>query len=164
MTEAAMSVDPSAVLVEHPSADAVVIERWYPAPQALMWRLWTDPAHVVRWFGPEGVSCPNCDVDLRVGGKWAVTMMDPECDSHRAECEYLELDPPRRLVCTWAWVSEDGPGATSRLAIELTPEGDGCRLRLSHTELPEEYASKHEGGWLGSLECLSQYIVQLDAL
>ena len=163
MTDAAAAFEPAAATVERPATDAVVIERWFSAPVELMWKLWTDPAHVVRWFGPEGVSCPECEVDLRVGGAWSVTMMDPDCASHRAECAYLELDPPRLLICSWRWVYEDGPGATSRLSVELTPEGDGCRLRLSHTELPEEYADKHEGGWLGSLECLSQYIVKLDA-
>lgn len=164
MTEAALSADPVGTTVERPSADAVVIERWYPASPALMWKLWTDPAHIVRWWGPDGVTCPQCDIDLRVGGEWTTTMKDPDCNAHRAECRFIEIVPERLLVCSWCWVYEDGPGATSRLSIEFTPEADGCRLRLSHTGLPVDYADKHEEGWTSSLECLSRCLASLDRI
>lgn len=162
MSDAASVADPSAVSVARPARDAVIIERWYPAPVELMWKLWTDPAHLVRWWGPEGMTCPDCKTDLRVGGAWTAVMRNSKGEDYPHECQYLQLDPPTRLVVSWRWINSDGPGKTSRLSVELTPEGEGCRLRLSHTELPEDYADSHAEGWTSSLASLSQILASID--
>ena len=156
MTEAAPI--PETVTVARPSPDAVVIERWYPASPELLWKFWTDPAHLARWWGPEGTTCPDCKIDLRVGGAWTAIIRNSDGEEFPTECEYLELDPPRRLVSSWRWINADGPGAISRLCIEMAEEGDGCRLRLSHTELADDVADRHAEGWTSSLESLSMAV------
>ena len=50
------------------SSDAVVIERVFDAPVAVMWQMWTDPEHFKAWFGPTGASIPVAKMDVRVGG------------------------------------------------------------------------------------------------
>jgi uncharacterized protein YndB with AHSA1/START domain len=66
-----------------------------------------------------------------------------------AEGEYLELDPPNRLVISWGWQGEGHPvpPGSSRVEVTLTQEGEGTMLRLIHSGLPEGTESGHEQGW-----------------
>ncbi len=52
----------------------VVFERTLDAPIEMVWRAWTDPAMLTQWWGPENVSIPECEVDLRVGGRFYIVM------------------------------------------------------------------------------------------
>lgn len=52
----------------------VQFERTYDAPLALVWQAWTDPAMVKEWWGPDGVTIPECEIDLRVGGTIYIVM------------------------------------------------------------------------------------------
>jgi len=52
----------------------LVIERTYAAPVAQVWQAWTDPEMLKQWWGPGGVSIPECEVDLRVGGRLYIVM------------------------------------------------------------------------------------------
>jgi uncharacterized protein YndB with AHSA1/START domain len=76
------------------------------------------------------------------------------CDpGHTASGEFVELDPPHRLVFTWGWEpGEDGahpvPPGSSTIEISLEREGAGTRLRFTHRDLPSaESAQTHEVGW-----------------
>src|SRR5687767_3282065 len=55
-------------------AEVLEIVRTFEAPRPLLFRLWADPAHRVRWWGPEGYGLSHCEVDFRVGGVWSVAM------------------------------------------------------------------------------------------
>jgi uncharacterized protein YndB with AHSA1/START domain len=52
----------------------VKFERVYDAPIALVWQAWTDPKMLPQWWGPDNVTIPECDVDLRVGGTIHIVM------------------------------------------------------------------------------------------
>src|SRR3990172_11935266 len=56
----------------------LVIERIFDAPRELVWRAWTDPERVMRWWGPKGFTAPACQVDIRVGGTYLWCMRSPE--------------------------------------------------------------------------------------
>ena len=57
-------------------ADNVLrLERTLDAPRDIVYRAWTDPVHLAQWWGPEGMSTPNCELDVRPGGKWRTCMM-----------------------------------------------------------------------------------------
>ena len=72
---------------------------------------------------------------------------------HIASGEFVELDPPRRLVHTFGWESEGGeentvPPGASTIEIELEPSGAGTTLRFRHYDLPgAEAARSHAHGW-----------------
>ena len=91
----------------------------------------------------------------RPGGLYRVEVIP----GNTAVGEFVELDPPRRLVFTWGW--EPGgagtlPVGSSTVEIELVPEGGGTLLRFSHRELPNaEAAEKHAHGWDHYLERLA---------
>ncbi len=63
--------------------------------------------------------------------------------------EYVALEPPDRVVFTWGWEAEGHPlpPGASTVEVTLAAEGEGTRLRLVHSSLPEETQGAHDEGW-----------------
>jgi uncharacterized protein YndB with AHSA1/START domain len=70
----------------------------YDAPLALVWDAWTDPAHVVHWWGPRGFSLTTHSKDLRPGGTWVYTMHGPDGTDYPNFTRYHEVKPRAKLV------------------------------------------------------------------
>jgi uncharacterized protein YndB with AHSA1/START domain len=129
----------------------VEIHRRLPAPIGEVFRWWTDPELLREWMTPVGTV--EAEVDLRVGGRLRVVMKgDGRVIEHTGE--YLEIDPPRRLVFTW--ISQYTGSVPSVVTVELQAAGDDeTELRLTHSRLPAAEARFHQGGWnamLGRLD------------
>ncbi|QKD01020.1 activator of HSP90 ATPase [Mesorhizobium loti R88b] len=85
--------------IEVPSDDpAIIIARTFEAPRALMFKLFTDPYHLVRFWGPEGSTYPVCEMDVRPGGEWRLTMRFADGSEYPTNSVYLEITPPERIV------------------------------------------------------------------
>ena len=56
----------------------VTITRVFDAPRALVFKAWTQPEHLSRWWGPHGFTVQVCEMDLRVGGGWHIRMRSPQ--------------------------------------------------------------------------------------
>ena len=106
----------------------------------------TDPARMVAWMGV------SAHVDARVGGEYRVRVNSGGV----AVGEFVEIDPPARIVWTWGWEgNEELPPGSSTVEITLTPDGDATVVRLRHTGLPDtEWQGKHHTGW-------SHYVARL---
>lgn len=76
----------------------VVITRIVNAPQALVFKAWTDPAHIDLWFGPSGFTNKTISMDLRVGGQWKFTMTSAEGRVFENLVTYTEIEPVERLA------------------------------------------------------------------
>lgn len=113
-----------------------------------MWQFLVDPEKATRWMG-----C-SASFDPRPGGQYRVEVVPGEV----AVGEFVELDPPRRLVHTWGWDKgrmTSVPPGSSTVEIDLIPEGDGTMLRFRHSGLPDaEAGQKHAHGWDHYLERL----------
>ena len=104
-----------------------------------VFEFFTDAEKMTRWMGQDA------ELDARPGGALRVDV-SPEW---RALGEFVELEPPRRLVFTWGWESgmAIAPGA-STVEVTLEAEAGGTRLRLVHSDIPtEESRANHEHGW-----------------
>jgi uncharacterized protein YndB with AHSA1/START domain len=106
-----------------------------------VWELLVDPDKAVQWMGQAAM------FDVRPGGHYRVEVIP----GHTASGEFVEIDPPRRLVHTWGWEGGSGaavpPGSTT-VEYELIPNGDGTLLRFNHRDLPSaEAAASHAHGW-----------------
>ena len=77
-----------------------VISREFDAPGELVWRAWTDPAHLARWWGPRIMSTPVCELDVRPGGAYRIVMRGPDGTDYPIRGVFLEITPPTRLVMT----------------------------------------------------------------
>jgi uncharacterized protein YndB with AHSA1/START domain len=103
----------------------------------------TDPARYQQWMGTA------VTLDPVPGGIYRVGMRD----GVQALGEFVEVDPPRRLVFTWGWSGRFAvaPGST-RVEVTLAEEDGGTRVVLRHHGLPtEEELRNHRSGWEGYL-------------
>lgn len=93
-----MSADPEASLVNLDNPVEITICRMFSAPRELVWRAWTDPQHVGRWWGPAGFTTTTHAMDARPGGSWRYTMHGPDGTDYPCRIDYLELEAPSRLT------------------------------------------------------------------
>jgi uncharacterized protein (TIGR03086 family) len=125
----------------------IVFERIIDASPDEAFALFTEPERLRRWHAVSAA------VDLRVGGEYRLTVTP----SHVANGTYVEIEPGRRVVYTWGWVdSPDLAPGTSTVVIELEPEGDKTRVRLTHQGLPTGQVAGHSDGWNHYMDRLGQ--------
>ena len=133
------------------------LTRTFVAPRERVFREWTDPEALKRWFGPVGYSTPSPEVDLRVGGQYRLAMRNlPDGDIFYLTGAYREVRPPEKLVYTWRWESELELGETL-LTVEFRNLGNSTDVVVTHELFPTEKArDDHDKGWNSCLDRLAQ--------
>jgi uncharacterized protein YndB with AHSA1/START domain len=105
-------------------------------------------------------------VDLRVGGRYRLSMRDPETgDVHTVGGEYLEVSPPRRLSYTWTWEGSDAGSASpgSLVTVDFDEDDGATTVVLVHTGFgDDEQPQKHAHGWNGCLDNLAERVFEVD--
>lgn len=92
----------------------LVLERMLDAPRELVWRAWSDPELVKRWWAPRPYQTPECEMDLRPGGAFYTRMTGPDgFDVSGTGC-FLEVVPAEKVI----WTSALLPGYRPAAAIE----------------------------------------------
>ena len=148
----------------------LVITRVFDAPRELVWKAWTDPEHVVRWWGPKNYTSPVCKIDFRVGGKYLFCMRSPEGKDYWSTGTYKEIIPPEKIVVTDSFADSEGnvvpaseygmPEMPLELQVTVTFEdlGDGkTKMTLRHVGFPEGEMSEMAGaGWNESFDKLAE--------
>lgn len=134
------------------------LQRRFDAPVERVWRAWTDPQALMRWFGPGGTQrVLLAETDVRVGGAYQVGFVTEDGGEHYASGRYEEVDHPRRLVFTWAW--RDTPDETSLITLEFSPAGAGTQLAFLQTPFVDEPTRDgHEHGWSGAMDRLADHL------
>jgi uncharacterized protein YndB with AHSA1/START domain len=138
----------------------LVITRIFDAPPRLVFKAWTEPEHLVRWWGPQGFTTPSCKMDVRPGGAFRFCMRSPEGTDHWLRGVYREIVAPERLVCTWAWEDAEGkPGHETLLTVSFAEHGSKTKLTL-HQAVFESVTARdaHQEGWASSLNRLAEYL------
>jgi uncharacterized protein YndB with AHSA1/START domain len=107
-----------------PSDTEYLITRAFDAPADLVFKAYTTPELVKRWWGFETAEWLVCDIDLRVGGQWRFVVRDEgmEVGFHG---EYREIDRPTRVVSTEAYEGIPDPDANASLNVVTLAEKDG---------------------------------------
>jgi len=129
--------------VETTTETTVERELMIDASPETVWEFLVDPEKLSRWFGSRAW------LDPRAGGQYRVDVIQ----GHIASGEFVELDPPRRLVHTFGWEPQGDqenpvPEGSSTIEIELEPSGAGTTLKFRHYGLPgAEAAQSHAHGW-----------------
>jgi uncharacterized protein YndB with AHSA1/START domain len=148
----------------------LIIERIFDAPRTLVWKAWTDPEQVMRWWGPESFTSPVCKIDLSVGGKYLFCMQSPEGQKYWSTGVYQEISPPEKLVYTDSFADEQGNAVPASyygmgddfpfemLVTVIFEELDGkTRMILRQTgHPPGEMTEMATAGWNGSFDKLAE--------
>jgi uncharacterized protein YndB with AHSA1/START domain len=102
----------------------IVLTRVLDAPRELVYRAWTDPEHIQRWFGPKGFRCTTYAIDLRVGGTWRFDMLAPDGTRYPNRMTFLEMKAPELLVFDHGGDSDDDPNKF-RVTITFDQQSNG---------------------------------------
>jgi len=133
----------------------VSIDFDFSAPVEAVWRAWTEPEMVLRWFGsnPQGIGL-RAELDVRVGGSWLVSFRDSM--EHTCYGVYSLVDRPNRLGFSWNWENE--PGVTSEVAVTLVATENGTRMHFTHDKVGTESAHNYLPGWTSTFEKLRRLL------
>lgn len=140
----------------------VVVERTLAASRARVFRAWTDPGLMEKWFSPVDKTTVGVEANVVAGGRYRIGMRGQDGAVNYVSGRYIEVEPPRRLVFTWAWET-DPPGGESLVTLEFFEQGDATRLVLTHQKLetPQDRDS-HRRGWESCLRHLELNIASGD--
>ena len=136
----------------------VVITRVLDAPRELVWQAWTDPKHIVNWWGPNGFTTTIEKMDLRVGGEWKYMMVGLDGTRYPNQMAYKEIIPLSKLVSDHG----DGERVWFEVSVTFQEAGGGTLVTLrqlfpskqSHDEVVEKY---------GAIEGGKQHFAKLEA-
>ena len=131
-----------------PAEQVLVITRILDAPPSLVFKVWTQPEHLARWWGPEGV--------------YRFRMRSAEGTDHWLRGVYREIVEPVRLVFTWAWEDSEGePGHETLVTVTFAEDGGKTRLTMRQAVFESMTArDAHQGGWASCLDRLAEYVAE----
>lgn len=138
----------------------LVITRVIDAPRGLVFKTWTQPEHIARWWGPRGFTTIHCEMDVRVGGAYRFGMRSPQGTEHWKRGVYREIVEPDRIVFTFAWENADGT-LGHELLTTVTFDEQGAWTRLTLRQAPFETTERrddHGQGWTSTMERFAEYV------
>jgi uncharacterized protein YndB with AHSA1/START domain len=140
------------------------IIRVFDAPRQVVFKAWTEPEQVARWWGPRGFTNPLCEVDARPGGAIRIIMRAPDGASHEMRGVFQEVSEPERLVFTNRALGPHGESLLEGLTTVSFSEQEGkttITLDTSAVALLPEAGAMLNGmneGWNQSLERLTRVL------
>lgn len=163
MTTTIETMDQTAVLGQE-----LVISRTFAAPRELVWKAWSEPELLKRWWGPKDFTAPFARMDLRVGGGYLFCMRSPDGKDYWSTGIYRDLEAPARLICTDCFANAEGQivpashyGMGDDWPLELLiivifeEEAGQTRMTLRHVGLPAgEMTELCATGWNESFDKL----------
>jgi uncharacterized protein YndB with AHSA1/START domain len=143
-------------LAEKPSLN---LQRRYPVAPEKVWRAWTDPEALKRWWGPGGPEAVSAvQLDVRVGGRFRIVFGGPQGDDHEVHGVYREVVPNRKLVFTWTW-PRTTPERESLVTILFKADGGGTELDFVHSQhFDESVRDGHRRGWTEAFVKLERFL------
>ncbi len=105
--------------------NVLVIEREFDAPLEEVWKMWTEPQNIMKWWGPVGFTAPYARLDLREGGKYLYCMKGPDGKEYWSGGVFREVEPKERIVATDNFMDKDGnivPASTYGLSADYPME------------------------------------------
>lgn len=140
----------------------LLISRTFHAPAALVFAMWTDPAHFRNWMGPGTYTCKHCEIDLRVGGTYRGMIADPANEESWFGGVYREIVPHSRLVFTFQW--DRGPSALVETLVTIILRERAGKTDMTFHQAPfldKARRDSHEKGWSSALDKSVAYADQI---
>ena len=149
-------------------AKELTLKRTFDAPRELVFKAWTDPALLSKWWGPTAFTTPICQVDARKGGKLYIVMHGPKGSDFDIDLPtwgtFQEFDPPRRFVFSnEAMKDEKGVAQLETLCTVTFTEVGGKTEMILHIVLVKSTPAS-VAAWAGAEMGWSQSLDKLVAL
>jgi uncharacterized protein YndB with AHSA1/START domain len=138
----------------------IVTIRVFDAPRDLVFKLWTDPAHVAQWWGPNGFTITTSQMDVRPGGVWRFEMHGSDGKNYANRVTYVDVVRPERLVYKH---DDDGAGETSGFDVTATfEELPGGKTKLTmRVVFPTAAAKRYVVEMHSAIEGMNQTLGRL---
>jgi len=153
----------------------IVITRVFDAARERVFKAWTEPERVMRWWGPNGFTAPFCKIDLRPGGVFHNCMRSPEGQDFWSKGVYREVVEPERIVCTDSFSDEAGNlvpptrygmsadwPAEALITVTFAEHDGKTKFTLQHAvgSAPASERDQCRQGWSESLDRLAGYLAK----
>ena len=134
---------------------SMCLTRVIAADPETVFSAWTEVEHMKNWSAPEGMDIPLIEVDLRVGGKFRLTMRNADGEEFTAIGEYRVVDPPRRVAYSWDWEEGEYEVGETLITVDFAAVEGGTEVVMRHELFPTEAAAvDHTKGWTSCLNRL----------
>lgn len=136
------------------------INRVFSGPRDLVFRLWTDPAHLIHWWGPRGFRTLHCEIDLRPGGIWRIKTRAPDGMEFSSYGVFHEIVPPERLVFSHSFDFPGKPlGPSTLVTLRFLEENGETRIAF-HQGIFDTIADRdgHQEGWSSAFDLIDDYL------
>ncbi|HEX2057729.1 MAG TPA: SRPBCC family protein [Actinomycetota bacterium] len=150
-----------------PADDQILITREFAAPRHLVYKAWTTPELVRRWWAADMGEVTHAEIDLRVGGTWRYVMVANEGLEVAFHGRYEEIVPNERIVSTEAYEGVPDPDANATLNTATFDESDGRTTLTILVQCPSQEVrdaiiqSGMEHGMQKSMDSLEQVAISL---
>jgi uncharacterized protein YndB with AHSA1/START domain len=136
---------------------SLMVRRIVKATPTRVFNAWTNPEALMAWWGPKGVSCPDAEVDLNVGGKFRIANLLPDGSLLWIHGLFEEINPPQKLV--YSWISSDEQPAPERVIVRFKRVDEGTEIVIMHERIGNQaMVEAHRHGWEGCLDGLVNYV------
>lgn len=142
---------------------ALEISRLFDAPPSLVFKLWTTPEHLARWWGPRNFSSTTEIFEFREGGRYRHLIHGPDGQTYAMSGIFQEIIEPKRIAFTFSWDEGDFLDLVETLvSVSIAAEGDRTRLIFRQEPFADiETRDSHIEGWS---ECLDKLGVYLESI
>jgi len=137
--------------------DTIFIEILLNAPIEEVWKAWTEPSIILKWFGSDqkgkGI---KAEIDARPGGRFEITFANADGDKHTCFGIYHEVKNYSKLSFTWEWKNE--PGVESFVTVKLTPVEHSTRMQFEHARVGTSSSHSYLAGWQSTFKKLEKVL------
>jgi len=134
--------------------------RVFDAPRELVWKVWTEPEHIGKWWGPNGFTTTTHKMEVKAGGVWRFVMHGPDGRDYQNKITYLEIVPPERLVYRHGG-DEDLEPVSFQTTVTFVAEGNKTRVTMRSVFPTAEYRDRVVKEH-GAIEGGEQHLARLD--
>lgn len=143
----------------------LVITRVFDAPRPLVFQLWTEREHAMRWWGPKNFTTTVLEMDPRPGGTWRARMRSPEGKEYSQRGIFREIVAPERLVFTFVWEgASSGDDAGHEMVVTVTFADRGGKTEMTFRQgvfKSVQSRNGHVEGWTECFDRLDEYLTSV---
>ena len=138
---------------------SLTMNRNFKAPKQAVYDAWIKKEAITSWFAPTSEMTTEVhEMEVKVGGKYHISMIEPDGSTHVIHGEYVALNPYDQIVFTWEWESDELE-VNSLVTIDLSENNGTTDMVLVHDKLDSQnLVDMHNEGWTGCVAQLEVFV------